>query len=78
MEGLQRQPDGLADGLQESEKFKELKRAFDRLVEEIKRAERDARAKIQEEVLPRLREELDRLREELQRLLEEEPQTIPT
>lgn len=51
----------------ESQEFKRLEREWKRLLDKIKRAERQARDKIQKEILTRLRKELEKLREKLQK-----------
>ena len=51
----------------ESQEFKRLEREWKQLLDKIKRAERQARDKIQKEILTRLRKELEKLREKLQK-----------
>ena len=50
------------------EEFKRLEREIQGLAEELKKAEKEVRDKINKEILPRLREELNNLRERLREL----------
>jgi len=56
----------------ERQEFKKPEKELDRLVEEMKRAEKAAREKLQKEIVPRLKEEIKKLRERLRKLIKED------
>ena len=74
-EDLKKQFEEFLDDLRKipgSEEFKKLEKELDDLLEDIKKSGKEAREKIQKEVLPKLKRELEELRERLRKLGREE------
>ena len=63
--------DGLGD-ISTSQEFKRLQEELSRMGEEMKRSGKAAQDKVQEEILPRIRQELEQLRKKLEELGREE------
>ncbi len=61
----------------ESPEFKELKREFEQLMDEMKRSGEAVRENIEKELIPRLKEELEALKKELEALRKDEKEDAP-
>lgn len=81
LKDLQQQFDDLADefrNIPESKEYKRLEKEWERLRKEFRDAEKATREKLENDILPRLKEEMEKLREQLRRLRQKQPETIPT
>jgi paraquat-inducible protein B len=81
LKDLQEQFDDLAGEFRkipDSKEYKRLEKEWERLLKEFKDAEKATREKLENDILPRLREEMEKLREQLRRLKQKQPEAVPT
>jgi hypothetical protein len=69
--------DGISDQDSESEELKEIEEQMKRMLEGLKRLERELRKKVQEELLPIIRQEMERLKKWLRELQPEDEEKKP-
>jgi len=59
-------------------KYDKLEEELKALIEEMKRLEKDAREKVQKDILPQIKREMEKLREKLRQWRDEEDESEPT
>jgi len=59
------------------EKSQEIEKELKRLLEEVKKLEKDAREKVQKDILPRIRKEIEKLRKWLKEFSSSDDDTAP-